>query len=65
MSTDVQPAKPARLLSLDTFRGMTIAAMFLVNNAGDWNHIFPPLGHASWHGCTATDLIFPFFLFIM
>jgi len=54
-----------RLLSLDVFRGATIAAMILVNNAGDWKHVFPPLSHAEWHGCTFTDLIFPFFLFIM
>ncbi len=59
------PAKPGRLLSLDAFRGMTIAAMILVNNAGDWGHVFAPLNHAEWHGCTATDLIFPFFLFIV
>jgi predicted acyltransferase len=57
--------KSGRLLSLDAFRGMTIAAMLLVNNAGDWDHVFAPLRHAGWHGCTATDLIFPFFLFIM
>jgi predicted acyltransferase len=54
-----------RLLSLDVFRGITIAGMLLVNNAGDWDHIFQPLEHAAWHGCTATDLIFPSFLFIM
>lgn len=54
-----------RLVSLDVFRGITIAAMLLVNNAGDWDHVFSPLEHAEWHGCTATDLIFPFFLFIM
>ncbi len=54
-----------RLLSLDVFRGMTIAAMLLVNNAGDWGHVWVPLRHSEWHGCTATDLIFPFFLFIM
>jgi predicted acyltransferase len=59
------PSPEKRLLSLDAFRGMTIAAMLLVNNAGDWKHVFPPLEHAEWHGCTATDLIFPFFLFIM
>ncbi|MBX7243868.1 MAG: heparan-alpha-glucosaminide N-acetyltransferase domain-containing protein [Candidatus Sumerlaeaceae bacterium] len=59
------PDKPARLLSLDVFRGATIAAMLLVNNAGDWDHVFSQLEHAEWHGCTATDLIFPFFLFIM
>jgi len=57
--------KPGRLLSLDVFRGATIAAMLLVNNAGDWGNVFPPLAHAEWHGCTFTDLIFPFFLFIM
>jgi predicted acyltransferase len=54
-----------RLLSLDAFRGMTIAAMLLVNNAGDRGHVCAPLEHSSWHGCSATDLIFPFFLFIM
>jgi predicted acyltransferase len=54
-----------RLLTLDAFRGMTIAAMLLVNNAGDWDHVCAPLKHAEWHGCTATDLIFPFFLFIV
>ena len=54
-----------RLLSLDVFRGMTVAGMLLVNNPGDWEHIFPPLEHAKWHGWTPTDLIFPFFLFIV
>jgi predicted acyltransferase len=62
---DIRSDKFGRLLSLDAFRGMTIAAMLLVNNAGDWDHVFAPLRHAEWHGCTATDLIFPFFLFIM
>jgi predicted acyltransferase len=56
---------PSRLLSLDTFRGITVAAMILVNNPGDWGHIYAPLGHAHWHGWTPTDLIFPFFLFIV
>lgn len=56
---------PARLLSLDVFRGITVAAMILVNNPGDWGHIYPPLEHAEWNGCTPTDLIFPFFLFIV
>lgn len=65
MATTIEPVKPGRLLSLDAFRGLTIAAMFLVNNAGDWSNVWPPLAHAKWHGCTATDLIFPFFLFIM
>ena len=54
-----------RLLSLDVFRGMTVAGMLLVNNPGDWAHIFAPLEHAEWHGWTPTDLIFPFFLFIV
>ncbi len=65
-------AKPAilqtslpRLLSLDFFRGLTVAAMILVNNPGSWGHIYAPLRHAEWNGCTPTDLIFPFFLFIV
>ena len=55
----------SRLISLDVFRGMTIAAMVLVNNPGTWSHIYDPLEHASWHGLTPTDWIFPFFLFIV
>src|ERR1700744_4207020 len=54
-----------RLLSLDVFRGITVAAMILVNDPGDWEHIYPPLEHSKWNGCTPTDLIFPFFLFIV
>jgi len=54
-----------RLISLDVFRGITIAGMLLVNNPGTWNAIFPPLEHAAWDGWTPTDLIFPFFLFIV
>lgn len=54
-----------RLLSLDVFRGITIAAMILVNNPGSWSAVYSPLLHATWHGCTPTDLIFPFFIFIM
>jgi len=54
-----------RLLSLDAFRGITIVGMILVNNAGDWSHVFPPLQHAAWNGWTLADLIFPFFLFIV
>lgn len=54
-----------RLLSLDIFRGLTIAGMILVNNPGDWGNIYPALGHAKWNGCTPTDLVFPFFLFIV
>jgi predicted acyltransferase len=56
---------PQRLLSLDAFRGITIAGMLLVNNPGSWSNIYPPLAHAPWHGWTPTDLIFPFFLFIV
>jgi len=54
-----------RLVSLDVFRGITIAGMILVNNPGSWSHVYPPLEHAEWHGWTPTDLIFPFFLFIV
>jgi predicted acyltransferase len=54
-----------RLLSLDVFRGITIAGMLLVNDPGTWSAIFPPLEHAEWNGWTPTDLIFPFFLFIV
>ncbi len=54
-----------RLLSLDVFRGMTIAGMVLVNNPGSWGAIYSPLAHAEWHGATPTDLVFPFFLFIV
>ncbi|MBV9880357.1 MAG: DUF5009 domain-containing protein [Gemmatirosa sp.] len=53
-----------RLLSLDVFRGLTVAGMLLVNDPGSWGAIYPPLEHAEWHGWTPTDLIFPFFLFI-
>ena len=56
---------PDRLSSLDAFRGLTIAAMILVNNPGARQFVFPPLRHAEWHGWTPTDLIFPFFLFIV
>jgi predicted acyltransferase len=49
--------------SLDIFRGATVALMILVNNPGSWNYLYPPLAHAGWHGCTPTDLVFPFFLF--
>ncbi|MDD8026795.1 MAG: heparan-alpha-glucosaminide N-acetyltransferase domain-containing protein [Acidobacteriota bacterium] len=56
---------PERLISLDAFRGLTVAAMILVNNPGSWEFVYPPLRHAAWHGWTPTDLIFPFFLFIV
>ena len=54
-----------RLASVDALRGCTVAAMLLVNDPGDWDHVYGPLEHATWHGCTPTDLIFPFFLFIV
>lgn len=54
-----------RLDSVDALRGLTVAAMLLVNNPGDWGHVYAPLEHSAWHGCTPTDLIFPFFLFIV
>lgn len=54
-----------RLMSLDVFRGATIAAMILVNNPGDELPAYRPLKHAQWNGWTPTDLIFPFFLFIV
>jgi predicted acyltransferase len=54
-----------RLVSLDVLRGATVAGMILVNNPGTWNHIYWPLEHAEWSGWTPTDLIFPFFLFIV
>ena len=57
--------KQDRILSIDVFRGLTMAAMILVNNPGNWGHIYPILRHAEWNGCTPTDLIFPFFLFIV
>src|SRR5689334_29408 len=59
------PPKRERLLSLDVFRGITIAGMLLVNDPGSWGAIYPPLEHAEWNGWTPTDLIFPFFLFIV
>ena len=62
--TERPPAAP-RLVSLDAFRGLTIAAMILVNNPGDWLYVYWPLLHVPWHGWTPTDLIFPFFLFMV
>src|ERR1043166_5269465 len=59
------PTESQRLVSLDVFRGITIAGMILVNNPGSWEHIYWPLEHAAWSGWTPTDLVFPFFLFIV
>lgn len=56
---------PARFASVDALRGLTVAAMLLVNTPGDWSHVYAPLLHAEWHGVTPTDLVFPFFLFIV
>jgi predicted acyltransferase len=56
---------PTRFDSVDALRGVTVAAMLLVNDPGDWGHVFAPLKHADWHGCTPTDLVFPFFLFVV
>lgn len=58
-------ARPERIAALDAFRGLTIAGMLLVNNPGTWDAIYPPLEHAPWHGWTPTDLIFPFFIFVV
>lgn len=63
--TTTPPSESQRLVSLDVFRGVTIAGMVLVNNPGTWAHIYWPLQHAQWHGWTPTDLVFPFFLFIV
>lgn len=57
-------SKSARLMSLDVFRGMTVVFMIIVNTPGTWSHVYAPLRHAAWHGCTPTDLVFPSFLFI-
>ncbi|MDI6032790.1 DUF5009 domain-containing protein [Flavobacterium sp. LB2P84] len=54
-----------RLISLDVFRGFTILLMTIVNNPGSWATVYPPLLHSDWNGCTPTDLVFPFFIFIM
>ena len=59
-----EPRASQRLVSLDVFRGFTMAAMVLVNNGGDGNHLYPQLAHSYWHGWTFTDWIFPFFLWI-
>ncbi|TAJ13729.1 DUF5009 domain-containing protein [Marinilabiliaceae bacterium JC017] len=58
-------SKSQRYLALDVLRGITIAGMITVNTPGSWAHIYAPLKHSAWHGCTPTDLVFPFFLFVM
>ncbi len=64
-STPFELKSGSRLVSLDAFRGLTIAGMILVNDPGSWSHIYAPLEHASWNGITPTDLVFPFFVFIV
>ncbi|TVR72536.1 MAG: DUF1624 domain-containing protein [Marinilabiliales bacterium] len=65
MTSVSKKAAPGRLVSLDAFRGFTIAAMIMVNYPGRWHHVFAPLLHEDWHGITPTDLIYPFFIFIV
>jgi len=65
MAPSAAPKASGRLLSLDVFRGATIAGMMMVNNPGSWSHVYPPFRHAAWNGWTFTDLIFPFFLWIV
>jgi len=65
MSPHRKTKNSSRLVSLDAFRGLTVMFMILVNNPGDWGHIYKLLEHAEWNGCTPADLVFPFFLFIM
>src|SRR4026207_1275486 len=59
------PANASRLVPLDAVRGITIATRLRGHTPGSWNHIYAPLEHADWHGWTMTDLVFPFFLFIV
>lgn len=65
MNTITTSQQSNRLLSLDILRGITIAGMIMVNNPGSWSYAYAPLRHAHWHGLTPTDLVFPFFMFIM
>jgi len=65
MKLETRMMETNRLASVDVIRGLAIAAMILVNTPGSWSHVFPPLRHASWHGWTPTDLIFPFFIFVV
>ena len=65
MSSSPSSQTPTRFASVDALRGITVAAMLLVNNPGTWSHVYAPLEHAQWNGCTPTDLVFPFFLVIV
>src|SRR5215212_1109571 len=64
-AAEAQNISANRLVSLDVFRGLTVAGMVLVNNPGTWSAIYDPLEHAEWNGITPTDYVFPFFLFIV
>lgn len=61
----IKMSSPRRIYSIDVLRGLTISLMIIVNNPGSWASVYPPLLHAKWHGCTPTDLVFPFFLLIV
>ncbi len=65
MAETILATEQQRLVSLDAFRGLTIASMVMVNNPGSWSHMYAPLRHAPWDGWTPTDFVFPFFLFIV
>jgi predicted acyltransferase len=65
LTTELESHVSRRLISLDVMRGITIVGMILVNTPGTWAHIYPPLEHAEWNGLTPTDLVFPFFLFMV
>lgn len=64
MNASAAAAPALRFASVDALRGLTVAAMLLVNDAGDWSHVYPWLEHAAWNGCNPADYIFPFFLFV-
>lgn len=61
----LQSTAPKRYASVDALRGLTVAAMLLVNDPGDWGHVYAPLLHSEWNGYTPTDQVFPMFLFIV
>ena len=65
MKQSIATTQSSRLLSLDILRGITIAGMIMVTNPGSWSDVYAPLKHAHWHGLPPTDLVFPFFMFIM
>jgi predicted acyltransferase len=65
VSSAISTTAPARVFSIDVLRGNTIAFMILVNDPGDWRHIYSQLNHSKWNGCTLTDLVFSSFLFVV